>query len=222
MLTYARIDAIAKRLQGRIAVSENLDIGLLGVTGTTIGTDLVNLIGEGVEDMMKIYLSMVYVMPLLNSHPFLSTIAEKLICAEIYLTCFPTQGESSDNQDSYTSVLRTQALNEFQILFDGLGIFVAGATNSSLQIQNDENKTQQVVKTLFLPGERIKQYIGYDTNEDGIVDTDLFKRNANVEPSFYLSGELEKRIDGSEDIIEGVRVRPKDYISRQNEVVSFW
>lgn len=227
MLTYARIDAITKRLSGRITVINQGDIGILGITGTEIGTDLIYLIGEAIEEMVNMYLGMVYVMPLINQHPFLSAIVEKLICAEIYLTYFPTQGESSDNQDAYTSVLRTQALNDFQTLFDGLGIYVAGASNSSNNLQNDETKQQMTVKAIILPGEKTKKYIGYDVDEDGVVDTDMFKNNTNIQPSFYLAGNLSKLTDGDAEIVEGVRIRPRYYKNTKghgynSEVVNFW
>lgn len=228
VLKYARVDAISKKLAGRITIIDRNDVSILGITGTEVGTDLIYLLGEAIEEMLDMYLGMVYELPLLNTHPFLSAIAEKLICAELYLSYFPTQGESSDNQDAYTSVLRTQALNEFQTLFDGLGIYVAGSTNSSNGLQNDETKQQQLIKAIILPGEKTKKYIGYDVDADGVVDTDMFKNNTNVQPSFYLAGELDQYTDGEEQIVEGVRVRPRYRTRPMNstgynpEVVSFW
>ena len=102
-MKYARIEAIIKRLAGRVEVIDQANLDIFGVTGAKIGTDLVYLLGDGIEEMMDMYLGMVYYLPLEYSHPFLSAIAEKLICAEVYLTLFPTQGENSENQDSYTS-----------------------------------------------------------------------------------------------------------------------
>lgn len=221
-LTYARIDSIARRLSGRISVVESLDANVLGITKTQIGTDLINLVGEGIEEMMNMYLGMVYFLPLQKQHPFLSSIAEKLICAEVYLTYFPTQGESSDNADSYTSVLRTQALNEFQTLFDGLGIFVPGASNQSLSIQNDESKEQLLVKAVFLPGEKVKKYIGYDYDEDGMPDTELFITNTNTDPSFYTAENFTQLSEGEDAVINGVRVRPKRYNRNRFDIVDFW
>lgn len=218
MLTYARIEAISQRLAGRVTIINQSNIGILGVTGTQIGTDLIYLIGEGVEEMMNMYLGMIYYMPLINKHPFLSSIAEKLICSEVYLSLFPTQGEAGEATDAYAATLRLQALNDFQTLFDGLGIFVPGSTNASNALQNDESRSQQIVKAVILVGEKIKKYIGYDVDDDGVVDTDMFKKNTNIEPSFYMAGDMERRVDGDLEVLRGVRLRPK----YREELISFW
>lgn len=223
MLKYARIDAIIKKLQGRITVVNLTDTGILGITGTQIGTDMLYLEGESVEEFMDMYLGMIYVLPLKNNHAYLASIAEKLVCAQIYLNYFPTQGESSDSTDSYTSVLRTQALNDFQVLFDGLGIYVPGSSNSSNSFQNDETKQQMSVKAILLPGEELKTYIGYDFDGDNIADSDLYKMNTNVSPSFYTANELEDRHNRGDDILEGIRVRPRTRVNRPNYAdIDFW
>lgn len=208
-LKYARIDAIIRKLAGRITVVNMNDYGITGITGTEIGTDLIELEGQSIEEFMDMYLGMIYILPLKNNHAYLSAVAEKLICAQVYLSYFPTQGESADNSDSYTSVLRTQALNDFQVLFDGLGIFVPGASNNSNSLQNDETKTQLSVKAVLLPNEEIKPFIGYDFDGDSIVDTDLFKMNTNVSPSFYSTGNFEKFEEWDSDIVDGIRVRER-------------
>jgi len=206
---YARLDAIIKRLAGRITVVNINDYGITGVTGTQVGTDLIFIVGEPIEEMITIYLSMLYVFPLQNSHPYISNIAEKLIVADVYGSYFPSQMEDNSNTSNFASVLRQQALNEFQVLFDGTGIFVPGATNQSQSLQNDENRQQQIVKTLILPGEVLKPLIGYDFNGDGLSDTDLFKMNTNVSPSFYNAGDLKQVTDPNEPpVFKGVRTRP--------------
>lgn len=219
-LQYGRLDAITRRLSGRITVVDSNQYGITGITGTEIGTDIIDLVGQGVEEFVDMYLGMIYVLPLQLSHPYLSSIVEKLICAEVYLTYFPTQGESSDNTDSYSSVLRTQALNDFQILFDGLGIFVPGASNASNQLQNDELKTQLAVKAIILKGEIIKDYIGYDYDGDNIGDSDLFKLNSNIQPSFYTTGMFEDSEEGAEDVVQGIRIRARRTYNK--EEISFW
>jgi hypothetical protein len=224
MLRYARIDAISKRLAPRISVVNTGDYGVLGITGTEIGTDLIYLAGEGVEEMVDMYLNMIYVLPLINSHPFLISIVEKLICSDIYLTYFPTQGESSDNTDNYAGILRTQALSDFQTLFDGTGIYVPGAMNQSQGIQNDENKAQQAVKSVFLAGEVIKRYIGIDYDNDGIPDTDLYLNNRIESSGVYVSENFNRLSDDSR-IVSGVRVKPR-YSSNNNndisQIIDFW
>jgi len=219
-LKYANIENIAKRMSPRInVVSSSASSQIMGITGTSIGTELIELAGEGIEEFADIFLGMIYEMPLKLSHPFLNSIIEKMIVAEVYSYYFPSGGETEDAIESFPKILRQQALDEFQILFDGLGIFVPGSSNQSTQLQNDETKQQQAVKVLLLIGETIKPYIGYDFNGDSISDTDLFKLNANVQPSFYTTGDFDK-LEGN-DIINNVRVRPRNY--REQDVdVDFW
>lgn len=205
-LTYATIDGITRRLSGRLTVVNMSDYGITGITGTTIGTDLIQIVGEGVEEFMNIYLGMIYEMPLLNTHAYLRSIAEKLIIGEVYSTYFPVGNETDDVNGNFGDKVRTQALNEFQVLFHGLGIFIPGTDTASLP-QNDENKDQMQSKMIFLPGERLKKFIGYDFNGDGLSDTDLFKSNANINPSFYTTGDLEHWGE-TESIVNGIRVRP--------------
>jgi hypothetical protein len=143
-----------------------------------------------------------------------------MIIAEIYSYYFPSGGETGDATESFPKTLRQQSLDEFQTLFDGLGIFVPGSSNSSTQIQNDENRQQQAVKVILLVGETPKPYIGYDFDGDSVSDSDLFKLNANVQPSFYTTGDFED-LEGSEEVINNVRVRPRNY--REDRIdVDFW
>jgi hypothetical protein len=113
-------------------------------------------------------------------------------------------------------------LNVFQSLFDGLGIFVPGSDSAGRSIQNDETKQQQVVKAVFLQGERLKPYIGYDLDGDGLGDTDLFKDNVNASPAFYTADKFVKLNDGSLEILNGVRLRPRYPNLYGNDEISFW
>jgi hypothetical protein len=163
---------------------------------------------------------MIYELPLINPHPYLTDIVEKLIIAEIYLSYFPTSSESPENNDSFSSVMRQSALNNFQALFNGLGIFVPGSTNPENQIQNDELRAQMQNKPIILMGEKIKSYIGYDYDGDNLADTDLFKLNGNISPSFYVAGDKENTNEGV-DVLDGVRLKPK-YTNSRREEVNFW
>lgn len=223
-LKYARLDAIIKRLAGRITVVDIVDYGISGVTETQIGTDLIFIVGDPIEEFMELYISMVYETPLQLTHPFLSNIAERLIIAEVYGSYYPVQSETTDNVGSYSSVLRQQALNDFQILFDGLGIFVPGATNISSNFQNDETKYQMIVKPVILKGEILKQYIGYDYNGDGLTDTDLFKLNSNVSPSFYTTDNIEKQIENysTDTVVNNIQTRPWRKIHPREAEINFY
>lgn len=222
VLKYARLDSITRRLAGRITVVDLTDYGITGVTGTEIGNDIIQIIGEEQEEFIDMYLDMIYVMPLINTHPFLAAIVEKLIISDVYYTYFPTVAESSENTDSFAGIMRQQALNNFQSLFNGLGIFIPGSNNQANSIQNDENSQQMDNKAVKLPGEIYKKYIGYDGDGDGLADSDLFKLNTNVDPSFYSPGELSLLGEG-DDIIDGVRVRSRYKIRGNNRAeIDFW
>lgn len=216
-LKYIRLDAVIKRLETRLNIIAQDSIGISGITGTSIGTDLITLAGEGIEEFIDIYLGMVYILPLKIPHPFLFSIAERLVCAEVLGASFTSSSENPDGQDNYSNYLRQSALNDFQILFSGLGIFIPDATNASNSMPNDEDKSQLIVKTVFLKGETVKKYIGYDYDEDGLAD-DLFANNVNIDPSFFIQGDLERGDEPS--VINGVVIRSKRRID--NQVVNFW
>jgi hypothetical protein len=218
-LKYAKLENVTARLAGRITVLDTQYTDIIGVTGTSIGYNLINIIGQSVEEFMDMYLGMVYVMPLVLEHAFLSSIAEKLIVAEIYISYFPTGIETPDNTDSFSSVFRNQALNDFQCLFNGLGIFVPGVEGAATAIPNDETRGQMQNKALILQGETVKKFIGYDIDDDGIADTDLFKSNTNISTSFYEKNEFDE-LDG-EEIINNVRVRER-YAFRNRAEVDFY
>lgn len=220
-MKYASLENIEKRLLGRLSFSSSDDVGLGGVSGTIVDTELVEMIIESTEDFVDLYLGMIYVLPLKNRHPYLNAIVEKMVVAEIYTTYFPTIGEGSTNTDSFASTLRLNALNEFQSLFNGLGIFIPGSNLETNSLQNDENRSQMVNKAIILPGEELKKYIGYDVDGDNIVDSDLFKMNTNTSPSFYTTG-LFDHIGENESVINGVRVKPLTGFFKNNVDIDFW
>lgn len=219
MLKYASITNITRRLAPRIKVVTSPASQVLGITGSSIGTEEIEFTAAAIEEFIDGYLGMVYEMPLQVNHPYLNAIAEKLIVADVYQMYFPSQSEGGEG-DSYPSVLRQQSLNEFQGLFDGLGIFIPGSTNASNQVQNDEGKQQMQSKAMLLPGEKIKPYIGYDYDGDSISDTDLFKLNSNVAPSFYTTGDFDD-MEGGDAVVSNVRIRPRNYRANA-EQINFW
>jgi len=206
-LIYAKIDSITKRLAGRITVTSVYGTGLTGVTQTEIGLDLIEISGAAQEEFVDMFLGMLYEMPLKSDHAFLQSIVEKLIVSDVIMTYFPTSSELPDNTDNFSLVMRQQALNDFQCLFNGLGIFVPGANQELSNIQNDATAAQTQNKALILRNEVLKQFIGYDYNADSVSDTDIFKLNTNQSPSFYTIGDWEA-IDAQVSVINGIKVRP--------------
>ena len=211
-MIYTTLESLTARLAPRLKVVTIPTPGganpITGVTTSTIGSEIVLAILDSCEGFVDLYLSMIYHMPLQNSHAFIKNIVERLVIAETLMTYFPGKGES-DQSESYSVSLRKMALNDLQCLFEGTGIFVPGAESVSLNKDNDERAAQQIVKSVILPGERLKEYIGHDYDDDGITDTDLFKRNTSVEPSFYVASDFSEE---HQTVVNGVRVRP-NYLS---------
>lgn len=216
-LRYAKIDSITKRLAGRITVTSVYSTGLTGVTQTEIGLDLIDISGQAQEEFVDLFLGMVYELPLQQEHAFVQSIVEKLIVSDVLLTYFPATSELPDNSDNFALVMRQQALNDLQCLFNGLGIFVPGANQELASIQNDPTQPQLVNKALILKGERLKPFIGYDLNGDNVSDTDIFKMNTNQSPSFYTVGDWESLYENA-TVINGVKVRPSRHSSSWVEV----
>jgi hypothetical protein len=160
---------------------------------------------------------MIYHMPLVNSQPFITNIVERLVISETLMTYFPGKGET-DPAESYSGSLRSMALNDLQCLFEGTGVFVPGAESVSLSKDNDERAAQQLVRSVVLPGESLKQFIGHDYNDDGVSDTDLFKRNTSIDPSFYSAGDFTTQ---EQTVVNGVRVRPDKYAHDEIDI-DFW
>jgi hypothetical protein len=80
-----------------------------------------------------------------------------------------------------------------------------------------------------LAGEELKNFIGYDYNNDGTSDTDIFKKNLNIEPSFYCADDFNSPVgtNDSDFIVDGIQTRRARYIPpsgnfRNQDTISFW
>jgi len=217
-MKYTTLHSLTIRLAPRLKVVEVPTVTghspITGIASSTIGSEIIEMIANSSEEFIDLYLSMIYVMPLQHEHAFVRGIAEKLIISETLLTYFPSSGESESNR-SYPQTLRQTALDDLQCLVEGTGIFVPGSATTAQNKENDERAYQQQVRNVILPGETVKSFIGHDFNDDGVSDSDLFKQNTVVSPSFYLGSTFDE--DLSRDVVNGVRVRPTT-----EEIVDFW
>jgi hypothetical protein len=156
-------------------------------------------------------------------------IAEDIAIAKIIDFKFPRQTDGEVNNDGFSQITLQRGLDRLQSLFAGTGIFVAGANAALQAIQNDPNAQQQQNKNIVLAGEELKAFIGYDFNNDGTSDTDIFKKNLNIEPSFYCADDFNDVVgtNDSDFIIDGVQTRRARYIPpsgnyRNQDTISFW
>jgi hypothetical protein len=233
-MKYADITSLTRKLKGRLAVVDQETSGITGIATQEIDTDTVETLVDEVElGDMDTYLSMIYEFPLQLVVPstvyYLRMIAEDLAIARIIDLKFPRQTDGEANNDNFSAQLEQRGLDRLQALFAGTGIFVAGANATLQAIQNDPNAEQQQNKNIVLAGEQLKAYIGYDYNDDGTSDTDIFKKNLNVEPSFYCADDFNDSVGTNEGnfIDHNVQTRRSRYIFYSpnipnQDTVSFW
>lgn len=233
-MKYANITSLTSKLKGRLEIVVQESSGITGIAAQEIEVATIDILVDEVElGEIDTYLSMIYVFPLKLTEPstvaYIKMIAEDLSIANIIDLKFPRQTEGESNNDSFSTYSRQRGLDRLQALFAGTGIFVAGANASLQAIQNDANLQQQQNKNIVLLGEELKNFIGYDFNGDGVGDTDIFKKNLNVEPSFICMDDFEDSVGGSEGefIRDGVQTRrflsnPSNANLRNRDTVSFW
>ncbi len=88
-LIYTTIEAIARRLRGRLKIptaslSPLTPPNSLGQQ--VVDADLIADIGSQVEQKISMILGQIYVMPLHNQHPIIAGIVERMVIADIMLT----------------------------------------------------------------------------------------------------------------------------------------
>ena len=233
-MKYANISSLTKKLKGRLEVVPFETSGITGIATQEIDVDTVEMLVDEVElGDIDTYLQMIYVFPLKLTEPstvnYLKMISEDIAIAKILDFKFPSQTDTEANNDSYSQRSFQNGVDRLQSLFAGTGIFVAGANAALQAIQNDPNAPQQQNRNIVLAGEELKPFIGYDVNGDGTSDTDIFKKNLNVEPSFYCAEDFNDVVGttDSDFIVDGVQTRRARYIApsgnlRNQDTISFW
>ena len=233
-MKYANISSLTKKLKGRLEVVPFETSGITGIATQEIDVDTVEMLVDEVElGDIDTYLQMIYVFPLklteASTVNYLKMISEDIAIAKILDFKFPSQTDTEANNDSYSQRSFQNGVDRLQSLFAGTGIFVAGANAALQAIQNDPNAPQQQNRNIVLAGEELKPFIGYDVNGDGTSDTDIFKKNLNVEPSFYCAEDFNDVVgtNDSDFIVDGVQTRRARYIApsgnlRNQDTISFW
>lgn len=189
MAKYTNLNNITLRLQGRLTFSSSSSPFTPTIGSQDINSSLVDLIVEQVEDWLDSFLGLIYELPLIGSHSLLNGVAEKLVISEILLTYYENLLDPSQGSDKgFGATLRQQALATFQSLFNGTGIIIPEINSN---ISNAPGNIQLQSRFIPLPGERLKTYIGYDNNGDGIPDTNLFSDGV-LTNSIYVSNTIQK------------------------------
>jgi hypothetical protein len=232
-MKYANIESLTRKLKGRLEVVLVETSGITGIATQEIDQATVEMLVDEVElGDMDTYLQMLYEYPLKLTQPstvnYLKMISEDIAVAKIIDFKFPRQTDGDANNDGFSQISLQRGLDRLQSLFAGTGIFVAGANAGLQAIQNDANAPQLANKNVILAGEVLKDYIGYDYNDDGNADTDIFKRNS-IEPSFYCADDFSESVGGMEGefIRNNVQTRRTKYPyysndMRNQDTVSFW
>lgn len=193
---YTTLTAIQLRMQGRGNLNlSNNPSSVASVGASKFDNRLVLSVIEETESWMDTFLSNLYVMPLLNRHPILHSIATKLVCGELALVAFQSKLSPDQSSDEgFGGVMREIALNDFQKLFNGTGIQVLSPDKVA---QNAPNSVQLAAKFIYLPGERLKSFIGHDLDNDNIPDTNLWSQavvRQNVIVGDVVENEIEKGV----------------------------
>lgn len=129
MPTYTTVDAIARRLRGRLKVNNTLSsTSAPNYNGQqVVDSLLIEDIVAQVEDDLNMTLAQIYEMPLVHTHPILAGIVEKLVVAEILQTHYQsTQVPELGGDPGYGGLLYKQAQQQIAKLTAGHNIMVFG------------------------------------------------------------------------------------------------
>jgi len=230
---YTTLNAIKRTLASRLEIAEDIFTNTsrpISISGqrTSILLELVYEYGQEVEEgLMDTYLSMIYEMPLklteTSTVSYLNSVARDYIAGACYENAMPLRSENPDGADIWGSIKINRAVNMFQALFYGTGIVVPNINVQNVVpfITNDENRAQQQNKPIILKGEVLKGYIGYDYDNDGISDTDIYKKNPRREDNIYQEGDY--KLYKSNFIESGVQTRKYRNIDIPiSEIINFW
>jgi len=185
---YTNIEAIRRRLKSRLKVDflgipdpyQNQQIATQAIDDLTL-LDVI----EDAEDYLDSFLSLVYVLPLINTHHILKTAVNSLVVADLMSIHFSNFSENADGS-KYGNGNRNQAIQIIKQLTFGLNI--------SLDIPNESGSSPYVYnQAIILPNETLL------TSRNNIVN------EKNI--GFYGYNTL----PGREDIVFGVKeYRAKD------------
>ena len=151
---YTSLDAIARRLRGRLNVNITSNTGqLVNAASGTVDGELISQVGEQIETKLELALGQIYETPVpqtaSTSLQILGAIAEKLIVSEIALTHFKMQVSPETGADmGFGNALRKQAFDDAESIFGGHGIYVPGIMNRPA---NNPSVTE-VKQPIVLPG----------------------------------------------------------------------
>lgn len=131
-LDYTTVEAIARRLRGRLEISKSvLGGGTSGLAAQQVDLLLIEQVGVQIEARLNVALSEIYLLPIAATatiaRVILGGIVEKLVVSEITLTHFQqTQVPQMGGDAGFGSVIRKQAQEELESLFAGHGIYIPG------------------------------------------------------------------------------------------------
>lgn len=154
MSTYTTTEAIARRLRGRLKVTTTLSPSSAPSFNTQQVVDplLIQDVLEQVENDLDLTLAQIYEMPLLNRHPILAGIVEKLATAEILQTHYQsTQAVEMGGDPGYGALLYKQAMQQMAKLTAGHNIMIFGVQPPA---QMPGVVTPQPI---ILPGEKLRE-----------------------------------------------------------------
>lgn len=202
-MRYTTLENIKQRLVGRLGVNSTPTLGS-NVLGTQqVSNDLISTIADQIDETIDSYLQMIYELPLLNNHPILAGIAEKLIVSELMSVYYEGNSTGLTGDPGFGSIIRKQALDTLQSLFMGTGVLVLGAEAVPT---NGQDTNQLAARFIPLRGEKLKNMIGIDPNNEGTPINELWA-STPTDVTYYRGDKSEfergiNRKDRSQSVID--------------------
>ncbi|HEY9657674.1 MAG TPA: hypothetical protein V6C65_04355 [Allocoleopsis sp.] len=147
-LIYTTVEAIARRLQGRLTLN-----GTPAMGGQTVDPELVEQCGVQAEDYMNLVLGQIYVLPLQKTHAILADVAESLTISKLMEVHFQGTSYPAPGADVAGAAgdLRRHAEMILQALTVGHGIYIPVMPSGQPTMPNMPQP-----QPLVLPGETLK------------------------------------------------------------------
>jgi hypothetical protein len=199
MSTYTTVEAIARRLQGRLKVISTLSPTTTPNYNTQQVVDplLIQDVLEQVENDLDLTLAQIYEMPLQNKHPLLAGIVEKLVTVEILQTYYQsTQSPEMGGDPGYGRLLYQQAQQAIAKLTAGHNIMVFGVQPPA---QMPGVVTPQPI---VLPGERLalKPPDTLSTNVTVVTSTKWRKLSDGDRKDWGINWDNQDRARGADEL----------------------
>lgn len=191
MPTYANIDRINRKLNGRLKIEADEFYPM-----EEVDENLINDAIEEREAFVDLILSQVYEMPLRNTHLVVQNIVENLVMADLIDYNYISSPSTGNSLEAFSTQCKQKAFNVLYQLINGTGIVIPGADGGGYYSMM-QNKTRLELKGEIpnsappsLQTVNNYTYVGNITNEQSNAKTYLIddKQTNNPFSMDFLMG----------------------------------